>query len=191
MLNLDGRKEEEESGVEEGGDGEWGDHQEAKRHMKEQEESYLWRDGAGNSGLRNHLRRRRRAGREKQSQPKRASVKRGYLPENETESAFVLLVSSLCPLGLKSCRSWDREERWREGENWQWLESGAVRCLLTCSLAERGSNVKSKDIADVLSWHRWQWFWFFFRLSGVLNCWLTPMNTFQKHFKELSNSTLH
>lgn len=69
--------------------------------MKEKEESYLWRDGAGNSGLRNHLRRWRRAGREKQSQPKRASVERGYLPENETESAFAFLVSLLCPLGLK------------------------------------------------------------------------------------------
>lgn len=56
--------------------------------MKEEEESYLERDGAGNSGLRNHLRWWRRAGREKQSQPRRASVERGYLPENETESAF-------------------------------------------------------------------------------------------------------
>lgn len=85
--------------------------------MKEQEESYLWRDGAGNSGLRNHLRRWRRAGREKQSEPKRASVERGYLPENETESAFVFLVSLFCPLGLKSRRSLEREKREREGKN--------------------------------------------------------------------------
>lgn len=84
-----------------------------KRHMEEEEESYLSRDGAGNSGLRNHLRRWRRAGREKQSQPKRASVERGYLPENETESTFVFRVSLLRSLGLKCCRSREREERKR------------------------------------------------------------------------------
>lgn len=80
-------------------------HQEAKRHMKEEEESYLWRDGAGNSGLRNHFQLWWRAGREKQSQLKRASVERGYLPENEPESAFVFLVSLLSSHRLKGGRS--------------------------------------------------------------------------------------
>lgn len=83
--------------------GEGGVGQEAKRHMKEEEESYLWRDGAGNSGLRNNLQWWQRAGREKQSQLKRASVERGYLPENETESVFVFPSSRLSypPSGLR------------------------------------------------------------------------------------------
>lgn len=42
----------------EGVDG--GGHQESKRHMKEEEGSFLSRDGAGNNGLRNNLRRRQR-----------------------------------------------------------------------------------------------------------------------------------
>lgn len=79
----------------EGVDG--GGHQEAKRHMKEEEGSFLSRDGAGNNGLRNNLRRWQREEREKQSRLKRPSVERGYLPENETESAFVFLVSLLHP----------------------------------------------------------------------------------------------
>lgn len=36
-------------------DGEEGGHQEAKRPTEEEEGSYLWRDGAGNNGWRNHL----------------------------------------------------------------------------------------------------------------------------------------
>lgn len=109
MLNLDRRKG-EEGEVEEVEPGTRGV---IKRHMEEEEESYLSRDGAGNSGLRNRLRRWWRAGREKQSQPKRASVERGYLPENESESTFVFRVSLLRSLGLKCCRSRHREERKR------------------------------------------------------------------------------
>lgn len=78
---------------------------------EEEDESYLSRDEAGNRGLRNNLRRWRRAGREKQSQPERASVERGYLPENETESTF--LVSSLRSLGLECCGRREREDRRR------------------------------------------------------------------------------
>lgn len=37
----------------EGGEG--GGDQEAKRPTEEEEGSYLWRDGAGNNGWRNHL----------------------------------------------------------------------------------------------------------------------------------------
>lgn len=47
----------------EGVDG--GGHQESKRHMKEEEGSFLSRDGAGNNGLRNNLRRRWQRGERK------------------------------------------------------------------------------------------------------------------------------
>lgn len=71
----------------------------------------ICRDGAGNSGLRNHLQRWRRAGREKQSRPKRAGVERAYLPENETESTLVFHVSLRRSLGLKCCSSQERKKR--------------------------------------------------------------------------------
>lgn len=57
--------------------------------------SYLPRDGEGNSGLRNHLRRCWRAGREKQSRLKRGSVERGlFTREWDWERSFFYLFFS-------------------------------------------------------------------------------------------------
>lgn len=110
VLKRDRRKGEEGNAVEEVEPG-------VRRVIKRQRGTWkkkrrlICRDGAGNSGLRNHLQRWRRAGREKQSQPKRAGVERGYLPENETESTLVFHVSLCRSLGLKCCSSRERKKR--------------------------------------------------------------------------------
>lgn len=131
--------------------------------------------------MRNHLQWWRRAGREKQSQFKRASVEGGYLPENETESIFVFLVS----LRLKGCRSRAEESESSEFKMIRGVLSQVYLQYVFIS-QKRLQHEKyrmSHDIGDS------SFFILFLRLSGILNCWLSPMNMSQKHFKGLTNSS--
>lgn len=97
VLKRERRKGEEGNAVEEVEPG-------VRRVIKRQRGTWkkkrrlICRDGAGNSGLRNHLQRWQRAGREKQSQPKRAGVERGYLPENE-KALWFFMSPYVAPLG--------------------------------------------------------------------------------------------
>lgn len=134
--------------------------------------------------MRNHLRRWRRAGGEKQSQPERAGVERGYLPENETESTF--LVSSLRSLRLKCCGSEEREERKRIDNDQRW---GGCQQFAYMVISQKRLQHEKYTISVLFLHDRGgDIFFFFFRLSDTLNCWISPMNMSQTHFKELTNS---
>ena len=67
--------------------------------MKEEEDAYVWRDGAGNSGLRNDFSVVLESRKRKAITSERLMCGEGYLPENESESAFP--VDLLCPSGSR------------------------------------------------------------------------------------------
>lgn len=139
----------------------------------------ICRDGAGNSGLRNHLQRWQRARREKQSQPKRAGVERGYLPENETESTLVFHVSWRRSLGLKCCSSQERKKR--KKENWQRLEWGGCQQFTYMVISQRRLQHEKYRISVIFSHDRGGSIFYYFceRLSGTLNCWVSPVNVWK------------
>lgn len=68
-------------------------------------------------------------------------MERGYLPVNETESAFVFLVCTPHP-GSRVVEA--EQERKERAGNLEWLEGCCHRFTYsTCSLAKRGLNMKS------------------------------------------------
>lgn len=100
-----------------------------------------------------------REGREKQSQLKKASVERGYLPENETESSFRFSCLLCTPrprptLGLKGCRSHEGEEKGKRADMIMVRVLGCQRfTLLACSSAKKykyGFNMKSTGCQQFL-----------------------------------------
>lgn len=77
---------------------------------------------------------------EKSNHKLKGPVWRGAIYQRMRLKALSFFLSPhSAPSGSRGCRGWERGER----DVWQGWEPRAVSGLLTCSLAKRGSNVKS------------------------------------------------
>lgn len=82
-----------------------------KRGTWKRSQSYLWRNEQEIVVWRIICGSSREQQEEKQSKPKRPDVERSYLPENESKSALVSLVSPYPPIRLKDCQRGEENSR--------------------------------------------------------------------------------
>jgi len=96
--------------------------------MKEEEESYLWRDGAGNSGLRNHLRSGEQG--EKSNHNLKGLAWRGAIYQRMRLKAFSFFLSSYSlPLGLRVVEA---ERRRKKKSRFKNISVGGFKLLYCC-----------------------------------------------------------
>lgn len=115
-------------------------------------------------------------------------MERGYLPENETESAFVFLVFLLFyPSGSRVVEA-QRRGVGKERAELKMIRVGGCHRFTYVFISQKRLQ-HEKYVMSAISSHDLGDSNVFLRLSGILNCWLSPMNMSKKHFKEMTNSS--